>query len=243
MHVQELIDEWNPLIETWRSGQIGLQAVPRWSKYNKPDDPHGGVRSQNSLQHSYSIVLLGRVVMQALRTKRVDIDGELLLTALHLHDHGEGELGQDTLYIDKTSDQDAREYLAFVKRFKMLPHAIFAPLEIAFLLQFAVKNPDAFPDHARTVMSAIVAAHPTETLLFDFIERLDYVLYAIEQFRDRNNARILVQVLRHQLPKLAELTEQFPVLRETLWTSDVHQALADFVDEHEGVWTEHHGER
>lgn len=241
--IRELIANWTALLDVWRSGQVGLPTVPRWSKYDKPDDPHGGVRSQNSLQHSYSIILLGRLVLEALRAERVYLDGELLLTTLHLHDHGEGELGQDTLYIDKTDDQDLREYLAFVKRFEKLPPSTFTSLEIAFLLQFAAKNPAVFPDHARTVMRTIVGAYAGEMLAFDFVERLDYVLYALEQFRDRGNRRILVQVLRHQLPKLERLAEQLPAIRKTLWTPETHDTCLAFLAEHEGQWIEHTGER
>ena len=239
----DLTNALRPVIDMWLAGQVDLPLVQRWSKYDKPNDPHGGVRPQNTLQHSYSIVLLGTMVMHMMREANLDLDGELLLTALHLHDHSEGDLKRDTLYIDKTDEHDLREYEAFVKRFKDLPSAAFRPFEIAFLLQFAGKNPASFPEHARNIMGAMQGLWRNEILAFDFIERLDYVLYALEQFCDRGNARILVQVLRHQVPKLDALVAQIPTVRPILWTKPVRNAAVDFLAQHEGQWIEQPGER
>lgn len=243
--MQRPFNDWHKLIDVWRSGQIGLPEVRRWAKYAKPGpdgSDHGGVRPQDSLQHSYSITLLGSIVLHYVRlsTNR-KIDGELLLKALLLHDHGEGELGLDTLYVDKNVEGDVREYVAFVKRFNSLDPNLFHDLHTAFLLQFATRDLSAFPEEAHPIMLHLRETRPLEILLFDAVERWDYILYAVEQLRDNNNRCIVVQVLRNQMPHMDQLADSIPGLREYIWTDAIRKECTTLLEEHAHQWPERRG--
>src|SRR3989338_2259237 len=104
-----------PIIEVWKNVQINLPEVIRWKKYTEK----WGGRKQNSLQHTESIVLLGITVLEKLKSY-VKLDNSLLISALAVHDIGEGEIKRDTAYVDKSQAGDLEEYLAFRKRHEPL---------------------------------------------------------------------------------------------------------------------------
>jgi hypothetical protein len=229
-----------PLIEAWQTPQTGLASVARWAKYRKGEP---GVRHQDSLQHSFSIVLLGMMVLAQLRKHGNNLTEELILKALAVHDIGEGEIQRDTHYIDKNPDGDIAEYLAFRERYVKLDPVVFNELHRAFLLQFASKTPwDGFPPDARVILNNIRQYFHMEILTFEAIERWDYVLYAFEQYHERQNAKILVQVLRNQMRHLDLLAQLIPGFREADWTYELEQWCMAFVDQHIGLWIEQKGE-
>lgn len=233
--------EWKGIIDVWKSGQISLPGVIRWSKYSNTEKD-GGARVQNSLQHSYSLTILGRVITHKLKPY-VSIDESLLMTALLVHDHGEGEIQKDTLYIDKTVKGDVDEYIAFQKRYGSLGVDLYAEFERAFLLQFALKDSSAFPVSARDIMKDISSQNRNECLMFDGVERIDYLLYAVEQYMDRSNEKILVQTLRHQVSHLDRLAGELTGFGEAIWTQDLRKSLQDFLGRYEGQWIEQKGEK
>lgn len=233
--------EWKGIMDVWKSGQISLPQVIRWSKYSNNND-EGGARVQDSLQHSYSLTILGKIVIYKLREYAV-INESLLLTALLVHDHGEGEIKKDTLYIDKTVEGDVDEYIAFQKRYKALDSELYQEFERAFLLQFSLKNSTAFPESARSIMSNLAVQNRNECLIFDIIERLDYILYAFEQYVDRGNVKILVQTLRHQMSHLDRLSLDVTGLGEVIWTPLTRESFESFLRQYEGLWVEQKGEK
>ncbi len=233
-----IVKPWDTLVDVWRSGQIALPQVQRWSKYVH-DTETNGTRSQDALQHSYSLVTLGIIFLRLMRPYLEGLDAELVLTALHVHDHGEGELGVDTCYIDKTEEGDLNEYLAFLKRYSRLSDAgTFDHFHRAFLLQFARKNPKSFPPFARAAMKNLRQNYPQEMLAFEALERWDCLLFPLEQFAERGNAKVLVQVLRNQLPHLDRLAQELKGFGIVIWTPAIRAACVDFLDAHEGEWIE-----
>ena len=232
---------WENIIDVIKSGQVGLSTVIRWSKYDKEEG--GGVRIQNSLQHSYSIALLGKMLIHKLRDY-VTLDEPLLITALLVHDHGEGEINKDTHYIDKSVDGDLDEYLAFTQRYSALGKSQFEEFQKAFLLQFALKNPSCFPEQSRKIMEQLEQHKLLECNAFDAVERWDYLLYAIEQFEERGNKKVLVQTLRNQIPHLNRLAEvALPGFGAEIWTTQMRLWCQNFVSEHDGQWIEQKGEK
>lgn len=232
---------WSDTLSVWLSGQIALPQVQRWSKYCGRSKG-GGARRQNSLQHSYAIALLGKILYHKIRPYIV-LDEGLLLTAFLIHDHGEGEILSDTHYIDKNEEGDLEEYNAFVKRYSALPEEIFGEFHRAFLLQFALKAPLNFPESACVLMAELAAQQRQECLVFDAVERWDYVLYALEQFHDRGNTRILVQVMRHQKEHLDRLAEELPGFGQEVWTDAIKGEFAHFLAWHNGEHIEQKGEK
>jgi len=158
-----------------------------------------------------------------------------------MHDVGEGILGKDTPYIDKSVDRDLEEYLAFRRCYEVLDPVVFDRLHRAFLLQFAQKNPGTFPEDARRIMAEIVKKFPMETFAFDAIERWDYVLYALEQYHERGNEKILVQVLRNQVKHLNILANELPGFGDEIWTWELASWANVFLKAHEGKWIEQKG--
>ena len=229
---------WGNVVDVWTSGQVGLPQVERWSTHKTEDNEHGGIRSQNSLQHTYSLALLGSMLIQSARPYHSGLDEVLLLNALLVHDHGEAELGRDVVYINKYDQADLDEYGAFCKRYRKLPQTLFAFYHEAFLLQFANQKPIRFPLKARKVMNYLRSQKQTECKFFEFIERWDYLVYALEQYIQRGNEKILVQVLRHQFPKLEKLAQDVPACKELVWTPAVSEWCSEFMQIHSGKWIE-----
>jgi 5'-deoxynucleotidase YfbR-like HD superfamily hydrolase len=218
-----------PIIDAWKSPQVKLQGVVRWRKYlNK-------ARRQNTLQHSHSITLLGIMVLAELRSF-IDLDEALVLSALALHDVGEGEVGSDTLYIDKTKHGDVNEYLAFRNLYREMKPGVLFSLKKAFLLQFCLSDYSEFPEEAQRIMDSLKKEKKFEALAFEAIERLDYILYAVEQW-ENGNQKILVQTLRHQLEKIDSLAENLPGFRK-IWTKKISVWSENFLEQNQGLWIE-----
>jgi hypothetical protein len=212
------------LVRIWRSGQILLPNIIRWSKY-VDNRQYGSVRSQNTLQHTHALVTLGSIMIPVLAA---GLDEVLLLKALHFHDEGEGLVGFDTLYIDKSELGDLKEYLAFRQNYCQLPARILERLETAFLLQFASKNPECFPPKARSIMTQLQHDKTMEILAFEAIERFDYYLYAVEQFVDHDNIAILLQTLRNQIDRLDGLAQILPGFAN-FWNPTVQQSCRELL--------------
>ena len=92
---------YSSLISSWLKPQTSLTEVIRWKKYLKKGK---GAREQSSLQHSLSITIVGGLLIWKL-SAYIKLDAMLLMTALAIHDVGEGRTG-DTHYIDKNERGD-----------------------------------------------------------------------------------------------------------------------------------------
>lgn len=226
---------WPGILDVWCSGQILLPDVIRWFKHVK--DEQFQVRKQNCLQHSYS-VCISTIILTSILKRYMDLDSELILTCFVVHDHGEGETKKDTMYINKTVTRDVQEYLAFEKRFKNLSEDVFKPLQKAFLLQFCLEPSDSFPEEAQKVMQELAKDNYNEALVFELIERWDYILYALEQYNKFQNEKILVHVLRSHMSRLSEIADIFPGFKKEIWKDEVVEKFKDFLVVHEGEWIE-----
>ncbi|MDO8583831.1 MAG: hypothetical protein Q7R83_01490 [bacterium] len=220
------LEPWDSMINVWRSGQERLATVRCWSAFDC--DKNGGIRPQDLLQHSYSLAVLGRMVISLLRP-HATLDESLLMTALLLHDHGKAEIGFDPPAPSKSDWSQLREYYGFISRFSHLPAPVFHELERAFLLQCATLSLEHFPEDARNVVEQLKIEHPLEVLAFEAIERWDFVLYALEQYRERQNEMILSRVLRNHESRLDELAASLPGFGTVIWTPEIQAWKADFL--------------
>ena len=220
------------LVATWSRPQQSLSKVIRWKKYVKR-----GSRPQDTLQHSYSFALFALCLFPRLRAY-VSFDETLILKAVLLHDIGEGEINADMLYIDKSHNGDVAECAAFLNRFG---NSFGEEGREAFLLQFATKA--AHMAHYQDELYHLLGRRQVESLVFEAIERFDYLLYALEQWIERKKVKILVQVLRNQVPHFDRLCLKLPGFREELWTSDLEKWSHDFLSVHHGKWVEQKGEK
>lgn len=228
---------WQPIQKVWHNPQVNLPEVVRWKNYCGTKDS-GGARTQNSLQHTHSISRLCDIFIVLLRPY-VQLDESLLKTVVSVHDEGEGEIGMDTLFIDKSESIDLLEYKGFLGLYGGLRKELFDYFHKAFLLQFALKNPANFPEEARSEMRSLAEHYSDECHVFDTIERFDYVLYALEQFQERGNEVALVQTLRNQVPKLNQLADNTNIgIGEVIWTADIRDWAERFIRDREGKWIE-----
>ncbi len=158
---------------------------------------------------------------------------------MHIHDYGEGIRGKYVLYKDRKDEDAANEFAAFQERMsKNMTPSTFASFERDFLIQHCLKNETAralFPNRARKVMAELARERRVEALLFDAIERWDYVIYAVEQYQSYDNLQILAETLQHQchhLDRLAkELDETVPVFGEQIWTPKIRTFCQQIIDE------------
>ncbi len=216
---------WPGVSDIWLTTQTILTDVYRWSRYNRSP-----IRLQNDLQHSYSVTILAKVMMEMISPYHPGLDKELILSAFLVHDHGEGELKRDICYGDKADHEDVKEYLAFRTRYEQLDTNVFSSLERAYLLQHCLKDRSDFPEQAATVMSELKKYKYFEALTFGAIEIWDYLLYAMEQDREGRDPVILHQVTGNHIQQLETLAEKLPGFRETIWTEKVAAHFADLLN-------------
>lgn len=220
------------LVLAWNRPQVTLPKVIRWKKYWKR-----GSRRQDTLQHSYSIALFALWLFPRL-SKYVVFDEYCVLQALLLHDIGEGEVGADTHYIDKSADGDSIECEAFFSRYGM---AFELEGRQAFLLQFVGKANQM--GELRLELEELAQHRSIEAKIFEAIERFDYLLYAVEQHLQRGQVKILVQTLRNQIGHFDRLCDELPGFREVLWTPELETWARSLLSRHEGQWLEKKGEK
>lgn len=242
-----LIDPlWPDITFVMRTTQQLLPRTQRWSKYVV----EGYARPQNDLQHSYSILILVWDVLSRNEGKSsIELDIPLLLQAFYIHDLGEALSGRDVLYIDRQAEQEVEEYVRFCEHMRHLDPKTFAAFERAFLLQFCLRSSDvleAFSLHAQEIMSSLAETRRNESLLFNAIERWDYVIYAFEQYEIYGNLKILIQTLRHQMPHLERLTEELssavPIFGDEIWTAMIRDRCSHLLANYAGQWIEQKGE-
>ncbi len=220
-------------VEAWKTGQVLLPNVPRWNNYNKIK----GVRLQNTLQHTHSVVFFGMWMLERMEEYLSPMfDKYFFITSLHLHDEGEGIIGEDTLYDLKTPEKDAKEYSAFAEYYKpLLERKVWEHVHAAYLLQYCTKDVSKFPKEARGIVQGLLHSKKDEALLFDLVERVDYMLYAIEQYdalKEKNpkeGLRILQEVWQvRQRSPILNLREKI-LGSELIWSNELTQELDEIV--------------
>ena len=124
------------------------------------------------------------------------------------------------------------EYLLFVKYYSHFSKDIYEIKEYAYLLQYALKENDLFPQDARVVMNNIVKNHLIEAMVFEVLESWEYIFYAYESFIYQGDDYILTQVLRRQMPSLQKYALVIRGFREEIFTKEFEKWAQDFIDAH-----------
>jgi 5'-deoxynucleotidase YfbR-like HD superfamily hydrolase len=208
---------WPGISDIVLTTQIIFKGVYRWSRLGK------GVRRQDVLQHSYSITILARIIVEKL-SYYLDLDKDLITTAFLVHDHGEGELKRDICQGNKNkngNDDDLREYFAFIKRYEQLEPEVFHVFHRAFLLQFCVKDYDGFPEEAVEIMDELILTNYFEALTFRAVELMEYLLYVMEQDKKGNRPGLLLEIHDSNFPELEGIMKNLPGFYEEIWTEEV----------------------
>jgi len=171
-----------------------LSQVHRWG--NSPSVP--SYERESVLEHTFRAVAL-TAAMIAIEEEQGDLprrlDGErLLLTAL-LHDIGEGRTG-DILYAVK---QDVR--------IKDVLNEIEREQAVGLLKDLPLPVRDKFESAYR-----LESENSIEGRFFNAVERMGYIYYSIEQYRDRGR-KDFIETFQMQHNKILELEQEFVSLK------------------------------
>jgi len=141
----------------------------------------------------------------------------LVSWCFQFHDVPEGLLRRDILAPVKKQDDDLDEYLAFERLFRPLGPATWEVLQRCFLLQFVLEKTDIFPVDARAVLDELRKNRLKEALVFDGIQRYDYLFYS-EECAEVGTSQVLEDVIPNQIPKLDRIARELPGFKEVVWT-------------------------
>lgn len=224
-----LIGKLYPL---WLSSQTDLNDVIRWSHCL---DDENKMRRQSTMAHTVSVCLVIQVAIMLLKKHNPDLDVALLQRAFQFHDISEGLLKRDIMYHHKVDNDDVNEFFAFEEQISGLPTDIRYQLIEAFLLQFAEKNSEAFPERARHIMTKLWDEKRIECLCFAALESWEYHFYAHEMEESESHEYLLTWVLRKQTHRLQEYAKSIPGFREEIFTLEHEEFALSYLEEHSHV--------
>ncbi|HNX10540.1 MAG TPA: hypothetical protein PKI61_00085 [bacterium] len=226
--------------------------VCRWSRFWPKDwkppktylDPKLDFRPQSVTEHSLGMTVLGTLMGVRLE-KYLPIgcrfDHHLLTISFAIHDWGEGIKKVDHPFGTKTDLNDLEEYYSFVDSFSELDTETFNFFRRAFLLQFVhplkranyeqsqPPNWNVFPQGIRDDLESLLFTHKQEALRFAVAERLEYVLYAIEQCVKFRNYYMLCDVLGNQFDDMELATEIVPGFGKEIWTPEISRVAQSII--------------
>jgi len=211
------------LFPIWFSAQTNLGAVFRWQ--NHPQVSQG--RKQSTLAHTVSLAFLGTIALPILQSHNQDLESDLLLASLVIHDFSEGVLNRDILASHKREEDDLQEYLSFREFFRHCAES-WTFCEKAFLLQFVRKPHRCFPNNIQEKIKKIALSNELEAMMFEAIERLDYILYAREHCETSGDNRLLHEVMTRHGPILGQLRSKIRGF-EKIWTPQFEHECSQLV--------------
>jgi hypothetical protein len=159
-------------------------------------------------------------------------DADMLMLGVWRHDDGEAILKRDVSFYQKTPEHDLAEFEAFSS---LYPEDFPGRDRLlrAFLLQFGAngKHEDLleYPASA-ALMQEVLDKHRIESVLFNALERKDYIQYArlcYERYRD---PVILNHVFLNQAQPLYDHGKEIRAIREVIWTEEEHKEALAFLD-------------
>lgn len=213
---------YRPLARHMELAEVGMSTIQRWIQFHS-QPPSTSIQSSGA--HCYAMTQVASILVHVLRPY-VNLDEVRLKRAVEDHDMGEGLLQRDVLYHDKTDEKDAAEYaswLEHIQPFEVYGAELIQQMKEDFLLQFCLthEHSSAFDDEARQIMQYLKEKYPNEAVAFRVLEYMEYVLYRIRQYCDRNYEAILIEVIDTQLNKVESWGAQLPGFLENLWTPEL----------------------
>ncbi len=234
-----------------------LAKIHRWKKYTAcyqhlmrmGSNTFRNLRPQNTLEHVVIIERFAELILLEASLwnqhyaahdqtdKLFLVDEAFVLRALRYHDDGEAMV-DDVDFANRTANHDANEYRAFLAQYSTLDPHIFAPIREAYLVQFALRPLSELEAFLEPCDLAVIEAwkydsqKELEAVLFNLIERLDYVLYGLQLLRWFDNAHFLVWILRLQLQRIEQLVTLHPFLYGRLWDGECSRLARDFLAAH-----------
>lgn len=227
--LQEVVGgQWPGMLDLMHFAETEPQKIKRWLrlKKEKPWYVLKKGRTQNVLQHSYSLGLLGENILIMIEDQlSKPLDSRLLQLCFKIHDWGEPLLKRDVCALDKKNTDDSDEYVAFSEKIKNLPEKVQEKYKEAFLLQFCLSSGTSFfPVEAVAIMERLIMEKRDEAIFFKAIENIEYLSFAIEQAIKKGDFDYFMTVSRNQFEKLDGFVDFLPALG-LVWNQDFKQKL------------------
>ena len=211
-----------------------LETVFRWglirlSWWRTILNPRRRLRLQNDLVHSFSLSHLASDVTFLLKRYNPQLDSLWVVNAASKHELGEGELKSDVCALIKKHERDCQEYLAFAKILDCFQDPGLKEYNIQiFLLQFAAVSDDqeeeawkAFPEIDKERLRWLKTFKWQEALVFHYLEKLEYILFGLEQGRKFKNYVIVENVLKNQSKEMEAACGLIPGWEQKIWTPNI----------------------
>ena len=220
LQVQRL---WTELQEVLNS-----DAVLRWGRFA---DLPSRIRSQNLIEHSYSITVLGTYVVEKLRPHFPNLDLALILKGLLIHDIGEALLKRDVSFTEKKATDDVDEYKAVKSALSGLSVELQEMYLEAFLLQFCLDTEKyhLFDADAQATLRSLAKSKQWEARVFNLIEHVDYLMFMLETYKAGNDYLLYHVLLSTELSSWERLREAIPGVEELILGEDVAVWFRDFM--------------
>jgi hypothetical protein len=216
-------DLFGGLMAPWKNAQQPMMKVVRWGNFTD--------YGQTLVEHSNSVqfVLLW---VQSRLASRSDVDWALLQRAFLVHDHGEPLSGGYEHAGNKTPDKEVEEYRGFHYLLSRTETDYRNFLMQAFLLQYVRKKQwwNEFSAVDRAMVVFLREKYQVEALLFEAVERLDYLASALEGHHrtppiGNEEEMMMDHVLGNQIPKLDALALEWSPFAKRVWTLKLRESF------------------
>jgi len=213
-----------------------LARVKRWNQFQESND----ARPQTTLAHTASIMLAAIVVVNAeQRHNPRPFNAGWIYETVALHDLGEmcrADDGCDVLFPNKSTQTDKDEIVFFDKTASPLPIPIRELFRSRYLTQFFT-HADLLSEEQKELVLRGTSHEEVEFLflIFDAIEKYDYLLFAYNEFRTKGNECILVSMLRTNYSRLIELACTLPGFGQEVINPDVSSFASHLLAKWDGV--------
>ncbi len=219
-------------LDLWSLLQEGYRKIPRWGEYRKANPK---LPLQTNLEHQNSLDWLFQSALPFVGSKQ--LCRRVLSTACKVHELGEVDNG-DTLFHNKTPDKHLRELLSFeeiVSRMDFVNTFHKDMLREAFILQFVTDKKVTFEGHpwAERKLENARFEYFEEGQVFNALETLDYVLYAIHGYRVCGDVVILKHIYSNQVEILDQYSVTIPgfdVWWDKKMSSRAHRFMRKYAD-------------
>lgn len=202
----------------------GLGKTVRWRDFEN-------IREQNSLEHSFSLAVLANIITRLLKPFHPSLDAELIKDAALLHDIGEYGQNRDIPYVCRKKFRNREEYENFKRVFSYVKPEIFDELKRPFLLQFALLDHSVFEGEDKNILRGLKKHRRKEAQIFEALEHLEYIFFAIEQWQTRGHEKICKQILETNGPVLGKIAKKIKGF-DLIWSADTCKWCRDFVQTH-----------
>jgi 5'-deoxynucleotidase YfbR-like HD superfamily hydrolase len=91
-----------------------------------------------------------------------------------------------------------------------------------------------FEEGEREILRELKENREKEAKIFEALEYLEYIFFAIEQWNVRSHEKICKQILERVCPALAKIAEEIKGL-DLIWSEDFRLWCKNFIDTHQHI--------